>query len=63
MAEVSFTFPYLAMNDVMKLTKNGDVSILSQIFDNTCSMTLSCTLDDAPALRARLADIDGVSLE
>jgi uncharacterized YigZ family protein len=63
MAEVSFTFPYLAMNDVMKLTKNGDVSILSQIFNNTCSMTLSCTLDDAPALRARLADIDGVSLE
>lgn len=63
MAEVSFTFPYLAMNDVMKLTKNGDVSIVSQIFDNTCSMTLSCTLDDAPALRARLADIDGVSLE
>lgn len=63
MAEVSFTFPYLAMNDVMKLTKNGDVSILSQIFDNTCSMTLSCTLDDAPALRARLADIDGVSLK
>lgn len=63
MAEVSFTFPYLAMNDVMKLTKNGDVSIVSQIFDNTCSMTLSCTLDDAPTLRARLADIDGVSLE
>jgi len=63
MAEVSFTFPYLAMNDVMKLTKNGDVSILSQIFDNTCSMTLSCTLDGAPALRARLADIDGVSLK
>lgn len=63
MAEVSFTFPYLAMNDVMKLTKNGDVSIVSQIFDNTCSMTLSCTLDDTPALRARLADIDGVSLE
>lgn len=63
MAEVSFTFPYLAMNDVMKLTKNGDVSILSLIFDNSCSMTLSCTLDDAPALRARLADIDGVSLK
>lgn len=63
MAEISFTFPYLAMNDVMKLTKSSNVSIISQIFDNTCSMTLGCTLDDVAALRARLADIDGVTVD
>lgn len=62
MATVTFTFPYLAMNDVMRLTKGADVSVVNQQFDNVCSMTLSCKLDDRPALCARLTDIDGVSL-
>ena len=62
MEEISFTFPYISMNDVMKLTKNGEASIVSQIFDNTCSMTLSIRRDSAPALRARLEDIDGVEI-
>lgn len=63
MAKVSFTFPYLAMNDVMRLTKGADVAVVSQQFDNVCTMTLSCKLDDRPALCARLADIDGVSVD
>lgn len=62
MEEISFTFPYISMNDVMKLTKNGEASIVSQIFDSTCSMTLSIRRDSAPALRARLEDIDGVKI-
>lgn len=62
MARISFTFPYLAMNDVMRLTKNGGVEIIEQIFDNSCSMTLSIRADDADTLRARLTDIDGVTL-
>ncbi len=62
MTNLSFTFPYLAMNDVMRLTKTTDVTIMSQHFDNSCSMTLRTRLDDADTLRARLADIDGVSL-
>lgn len=62
MARISFTFPYLAMNDVMRLTKNGGVEIIEQIFDNSCSMTLSIRADDADTLRTRLTDIDGVTL-
>ena len=62
MAEVTFTFPYLAMNDVMKLVKNCDAQIVSQIFDNSCSMTLSTRLDNEQMLKNRLEDIDGVTL-
>lgn len=62
MAEISFTFPYLAMNDVMKLTKGGEAEIKSQIFDNSCEMTLAIRADEADKLRNRLADIDGVSI-
>ena len=62
MAQVRFTFPYLAMNDVMKLTKSGEAAVVEQHFDNSCSMTLRIRLDHADALRSRLADIDGVSL-
>lgn len=61
-AQVSFTFPYLSMNAVMQLAKGGDVRIVDQQFDNTCSMTLQCDADAMPALRARIADIDGTSI-
>lgn len=50
------------MNDVMKLTKGSDVSVVGQSFDNTCSMTLRVKLDDADAIKSRLSDIDGVTL-
>lgn len=62
-AQVSFTFPYLSMNDVMKLVKGGDVKMIDQQFDNTCSMTLQCDADKMPALKARIADIDGTSIQ
>lgn len=61
-AQVSFTFPYLSMNDVMKLVKGGDVKMIDQQFDNTCSMTLQCDADKMPALKSRIADIDGTSV-
>lgn len=62
MSTVSFNFPYLAMNDVMRLVKTLELKIVSQTFDNTCSMTISCTLDDRPAILARLGDIDGCTV-
>lgn len=61
-AFVEFLFPYLAMNDVMKVIKNNDVEIMEQIFDNSCQMKLAIRADHADALRTRLADIDGVSV-
>lgn len=62
MTNIIFTFPYLAMNDVMKLTKQSGIKVLEQQFDNTCRMTLAIREDDAGALRNKLEDIDGVSL-
>lgn len=60
--DVRFTFPYLAMNDVMRLCKSGEVEIISQIFDNSCEMTLRVRQDYADGLRQKLGDIDGVCL-
>ncbi len=57
----SFTFPYLAMNDVMKVVKSSDVEILSQSFDNSCSMTLSMRADIYPEISGRILSLDGVS--
>lgn len=69
MTTLSLTFPYLAMNDVMKLVKaqnpaNGRecVKIISQDFDNTCSMMLSLPLDLLPELSGRLEAISGTSV-
>ncbi len=62
MTDISFHFPYLAMNDVMKLQKKSDATIVGQSFDNTCSMTLRIRSDEADALCARLLDIDGVTM-
>lgn len=61
--DIYITFPYLSMNDVMKLTKRPGVRIVSQAFDNTCTLTLRTRADDAPALLASLTDIDGVSID
>ena len=63
MSEIKFTFPYLAMNDVMKLTKIPGIKIVGQEFDNTCTMTVAIRLDDAATLKEKLSDIDGVCLD
>lgn len=60
MKTISFSFPYLAMNDVMKLTKMPGIKIVSQEFDNTCRMSVAIRLDDSDLLIAKLGDIDGV---
>lgn len=62
MATVSFTFPYLAMNVVMKLAKADDIKIIEQQFDNSCSMTLSTRADFIDPLRSKLLAIDGVTV-
>lgn len=60
---ISFTFDYLAMNDVMKVIKVVDLKILNQEFDNDCRMTVSIRSDNAPMLVSRLADIDDVRID
>lgn len=60
---ISFTFDYLAMNDVMKVIKGVDLKILNQEFDNDCRMTVSIRSDNAQMLVSRLADIDDVRID
>ena len=62
MASVSFTFPYVAMNSVMRLVKDSEARIAEQICDNCCSMTLEIRADHADRLRQALSDISGTSL-
>ena len=59
---IAFTFPYMVMNDVMKIVKSTGAEIVSQQFDNSCSMTLSIRLDDALNLHTRLENVDGLTL-
>lgn len=62
-AVLSFTYPYMVINDVMKLSRLPGVETLSSEFDNTCSMSLRVTLDNAPMLESRLAAIDGLTFD
>ncbi|MDE7427489.1 MAG: YigZ family protein [Muribaculaceae bacterium] len=59
---ISFVFPYLSMNSVMKLVKNSGARIKSQDFNNSCVMEIIIRSDNAEALRRGLSDIDGVSV-
>lgn len=60
---IRVTFPYLAMNDVMRAVKNPEVTIVSQEFDNSCTLTCSIRSDMSQQLAARLDSIDGTSVE
>jgi hypothetical protein len=51
------------MNDVMKVVKSSEVDIVSQIFDNSCNMTLSMRADLYPEVTGRLLALDGVSAQ
>lgn len=51
--EVVFDFPYIMMNDVMKIIKDMSPRIISQNYDNTCEMKLSIRKSEAPMLKAK----------
>lgn len=51
--EVVFDFPYIMMNDVMKIIKDMSPRIISQTYDNTCEMRLSIRKSEAPMLKAK----------
>ena len=54
---VAFSFEYPFMNDVMRIVKEENPNVLSQSFDNDCTMTLSIRKDSMPKLRARLEKV------
>ena len=59
---ITFTFPYQAMNDVMKIIKSMPVVTEEQTFDNTCRITLSLAKDLSAEQTGRLGGISGVSI-
>jgi len=56
----SISFSYAAMNDVMRVVKDLQPRVVSQQFDNTCSMTLSIRRSMADELRRRLVGIASI---
>ena len=54
---VTYEYPYVMMNDVMRIVKEMSPRIVSQQFDNTCSITLAIRRSAAPQLRSRLNNL------
>lgn len=52
--QVTFDFPYVMMNDVMRIVKEMSPRIVSQQYDNTCTITLAIRRSEAGRLRAKL---------
>lgn len=62
MLPLAITFPYMSINDVMKVVKGEGLNVVEQKFDNTCEMRLEVAADDFPRIEGRLSGIDGVSV-
>lgn len=54
---VEYDFPYPMMNQVMRVVKEMQPRIVSQTFDNTCSIRLAIRRSEADRLRGRLAKL------
>lgn len=53
-AIVTYTFPYVMMNAVMRIVKEMKPRIISQTYDGTCEMQLGIRESEADQLRERL---------
>lgn len=52
--EITFGFPYVMMNSVMRVIKEMAPRIVSQTYDNTCEIKMRIRKSEAGALRAKL---------
>lgn len=55
--QVKFDFPYIMMNDVMRIVKEMSPRIVSQQYDNTCTITLAIRQSEAGRLREKLQNL------
>ena len=51
---ITYDFPYVMMNDVMRIVKEMQPRIVSQTYDNTCEIKLSIRKSEAEQLKNRL---------
>ena len=61
--DITFMFEYPFMNDVMRIVKEENPQIVSQGFENDCSMTLRIRKDSMPRLKARLEKVTTLRME
>lgn len=54
---IDYDFPYVMMNQVMRVVKELQPRIVSQSYDNTCRITLAIRRSEAPRLRSRLESL------
>ncbi len=59
---IRIEFPYVAMNDVMRIVKEENPRIEEQRFDNICSMRLSIRKSRAETLLGRLGKVSGIEI-
>ena len=55
--EITYSFTYVMMNDVMRIVKDLQPRIVSQTFDNTCEITLAILRSQDEQLKQRLAQL------
>ena len=55
--EITYTFTYPMMNDVMRIVKDMQPRIVSQTFDNTCEIRLAIRKSQAEVLKTKLSKL------
>lgn len=55
--QITYTFPYVMMNGVMKVVKEMRPRIVSQNFESTCEIRLAIRQSEAQQLKDRLAKL------
>ena len=54
---IPYSFAYPQMNEVMRIVKDMNPRIISQIYNNTCEIVMSIRKSEADQLRSRLAKL------
>ena len=55
--QITYSFAYPMMNDVMRIVKEMQPRIISQTYDNTCEIRLSIRKSEAERLRSKLSKL------
>lgn len=57
----NLSFPYIAVNDIMKIVKQTSATIVTQKFDNSCQLTVELPLGEFEAIKERMLGVDGAT--
>ncbi len=61
--QLTIFFPYVVMNDVMRILKEEQPTIIEQLFDNLCTIRLAMRKSLSEKLIGRLRKVEGLTLE